>query len=114
MDVHSHTHTARKKWAHYFWEFLMLFLAVIAGFYAENIREHRVEARRGKAYLQSFTADLKADTANYAALLNLYDKKSAGLRDFYSCYLSPKYAYFYTHRTKFIIAFLYLCSGVSC
>jgi hypothetical protein len=28
MEVHAHTHTARKKWAHYFWEFLMLFLAV--------------------------------------------------------------------------------------
>jgi D-aminopeptidase len=35
MEVHAHTHTApasggtgRKKWSHYFWEFLMLFLAV--------------------------------------------------------------------------------------
>ena len=27
MEVHAHTHTARKKWTHYFWEFLMLFLA---------------------------------------------------------------------------------------
>jgi len=23
MEVHAHTHTARKKWTHYFWEFLM-------------------------------------------------------------------------------------------
>ena len=22
MEVHAHTHTARKKWFHYFWEFL--------------------------------------------------------------------------------------------
>ena len=28
MEVPAHTHTARKKWTHYFWEFLMLFLAV--------------------------------------------------------------------------------------
>ena len=28
MEVHAHTHTARKKWTHYFWEFLMLFPAV--------------------------------------------------------------------------------------
>jgi hypothetical protein len=28
MEVHAHTHTERKKWTHYFWEFLMLFLAV--------------------------------------------------------------------------------------
>ncbi len=40
MEVHAHTHTARKKWTHYFWEFLMLFLAVFCGFLAENQREH--------------------------------------------------------------------------
>ena len=28
MEVHAHTHTERKKWTHYFWESLMLFLAV--------------------------------------------------------------------------------------
>ena len=28
MEVHAHTHTARKKWSHYLWEFLMLLLAV--------------------------------------------------------------------------------------
>ena len=24
MEIHAHSHTARKKWTHYFWEFLML------------------------------------------------------------------------------------------
>jgi hypothetical protein len=24
MEVHAHSHTARKKWTHYFWEFLIL------------------------------------------------------------------------------------------
>ena len=43
MEVHTHTHTARKKGTHYLWEFLMLFLAVFAGFLAENQREHIVE-----------------------------------------------------------------------
>ncbi len=23
MEVHAHTHTARKKWTHYLWEFLI-------------------------------------------------------------------------------------------
>jgi hypothetical protein len=36
MEVHHHAHTARKKWTHYFWEFLMLFVAVFCGFLAEN------------------------------------------------------------------------------
>ena len=39
MEVHRHAHTDRKKWAHYLWEFLMLFLAVFCGFLAENQRE---------------------------------------------------------------------------
>jgi hypothetical protein len=62
MEVHAHTHTARKKWTHYFWEFFMLFLAVFAGFLAENQREHFVEHQREKQYAQSLYSDLKLDT----------------------------------------------------
>ena len=61
MEVHAHTHTARKRWTHYLWEFLMLFLAVFCGFLAENIREHSVEHHREKQYIQSLIADLKSD-----------------------------------------------------
>lgn len=43
MEVHPHTHAERKKWNHYFFDFLMLFLAVFAGFLAENWREHSAE-----------------------------------------------------------------------
>lgn len=63
MEVHAHSHTARKKWTHYFWEFLMLFLAVFCGFLAENKREHIVEAHRAKEYARSLLEDLKEDTA---------------------------------------------------
>ena len=63
MEVHAHTHTARKKWTHYLWEFLMLFLAVFCGFLAENFREHQVEHQREKQYMQSLLADIKEDTA---------------------------------------------------
>jgi hypothetical protein len=63
MEVHAHTHTARKKWTHYLWEFLMLFLAVFCGFIAENIREHSVEQRRGKEYIKLLIEDLQTDTA---------------------------------------------------
>jgi len=61
MEVHAHTHTARKKWTHYFWEFLMLFLAVFCGFLAENQREHMVEHQREKQYMITMLEDLKAD-----------------------------------------------------
>ncbi|MBL0130860.1 MAG: hypothetical protein IPP43_06835 [Chitinophagaceae bacterium] len=62
MEVHAHTHTPRKKWTHYFWEFLMLFLAVFCGFLAENQREHFVEAQRAKEYAKSLLSDMKEDT----------------------------------------------------
>jgi len=63
MEVHAHTHTARKKWTHYFWEFLMLFLAVFCGFVAENIREHRIEKRWERQYIELFLEDMATDTA---------------------------------------------------
>jgi len=63
MEVHAHTHTPRKKWTHYLWEFLMLFLAVFCGFLAENIREHQIEHRREKQFMKSLLADIREDTA---------------------------------------------------
>jgi len=51
MEVHAHTQTARKKWTHYFWEFLMLFLAVFCGFLAEYKLEHIIEHQREEQYI---------------------------------------------------------------
>ena len=70
MEVHQHTHTPRKKWNHYFWEFLMLFLAVFCGFLAENQREHYIEHRREKQYLRSLLEDLQTDTATMRRVYN--------------------------------------------
>jgi hypothetical protein len=75
MEVHHHAHTARKKWAHYFWEFLMLFLAVFCGFLAENQREHMVEHAREKQYMQSMLADLVADTARFNSGISLKEAR---------------------------------------
>jgi len=61
MEVHQHTHTPRKKWTHYFWEFLMLFLAVFCGFLAEYKLEQTIERHREKEYMQSMVRDLRAD-----------------------------------------------------
>jgi hypothetical protein len=69
MEVHHHSHTERKKWAHYFWEFLMLFLAVFCGFLAENFREHQVEHQREIQYMGTLLEDLQADTVLLDATL---------------------------------------------
>ena len=63
MEVHAHTHTPRKKWTHYFWEFFMLFLAVTLGFFVENQREHFVEHQREKQFMISLIEDLETDKA---------------------------------------------------
>ena len=64
MEVHHHAHTSRNKWTHYFWEFLMLFLAVFCGFLAEYQLEHKIEKDRERQYMQSFISDLQNDTLN--------------------------------------------------
>ena len=63
MEVHHHAHSNRKKWTHYFWEFLMLFLAVFCGFLAENMREHYIEGKRAKVFASLLTDDLSYDVA---------------------------------------------------
>ena len=80
MEVHHHsspapsgTHTARKNWTHYFWEFLMLFLAVFCGFLAENQREHMIEHQREKKYAESLLEDLKKDTIDLASDIPFWD-----------------------------------------
>src|SRR5690242_4508643 len=71
MEVHAHSHTERKKWTHYFWEFLMLFFAVFCGFLAENFREKQVEHHREKDYMHSLTQDLDADIKDIDMNLDL-------------------------------------------
>ena len=78
MEVHSHTHPDsyrdhRKKWTHYLWEFLMLFLAVFCGFLAENQREHMVEHQREKKYVRQLLSDLRADSAFFVRLSTALD-----------------------------------------
>lgn len=70
MEVHAHTHTPRKKWAHYFWEFLMLFLAVFCGFLAEYQLEHKIEKDRERQFIRSLTEDLAEDTISLEQVVN--------------------------------------------
>ena len=76
MEVHAHSspasggaHTPRKKWTHYFWEFLMLFLAVFCGFFAEYQLEHKIEKDREKQFIRSLVNDLEADTTRLTEII---------------------------------------------
>lgn len=87
MEVHTHSHTPRKKWSHYFWEFLMLFLAVFCGFLAEYKLEHVIENQREVTLMRSLTEDLRSDEI---ALTNYFNWRKEINRDFDSLLLALK------------------------
>jgi hypothetical protein len=60
MEVHHHPdiHHKRKHFREYVLEFFMIFLAVTMGFFAESIREHFVESRNTRQYLETFKQEL--------------------------------------------------------
>ncbi len=68
MEVHHHpdVHHKRKNFKEYFLEFLMIFLAVTMGFFAESFRESIVNHEKEEDYIKSMVVDLKADTAESA------------------------------------------------
>ncbi len=79
MEVHAHTHPPadpgghrglRKKWTHYLWEFLMLFLAVGLGFYAENLREGILHKKEVKTHMHSLLSDLKTDILLFDSVID--------------------------------------------
>ena len=91
MEVHHHSHTARKKWTHYFWEFLMLFLAVFCGFLAEYQLEHKIEKDREKQYMASLYQDLKTDTLNMSSLLKGTIEDIANYDSLFDIFKNKKY-----------------------
>lgn len=114
MEVHAHTHLEKKKWFHYIWEFLMLFLAVTLGFFVENQREHIIEHKREQVYIRSIAEDLKQDIAQLDSIihtrnqmdiwmdsllyfLNYADPKQHGNEIYYYTRLLPRTFRFYTN-----------------
>ncbi|MBS1918114.1 MAG: hypothetical protein JST87_17725 [Bacteroidetes bacterium] len=75
MEVHHHPHVEKKNFKEYFLEFLMIFLAVTMGFFAENIREHISDSSKEKEYIINIKKDLIADTASLNIWVpNLFEK----------------------------------------
>ena len=78
MEVHHHPnlHHKPKKRKEYFLEFLMIFLAVTMGFFAESIREHFVEKKREIEYVHSVSEDLRQDIYTLDSILFVRNKKN--------------------------------------
>ena len=87
MEVHHpHQPAHTKKWTAYLLEFFMLFLAVFLGFVAENIRENKVEKKRGLEYIKSFVEDLRTDTSQFAKLIIEFKSQDTVLNTIYACF----------------------------
>jgi hypothetical protein len=71
MEVHHHPEVGKKNFKEYFLEFLMIFLAVTMGFFAENIREKISDNRRVDEYVNSMVSDLKSDVSMYESFDSL-------------------------------------------
>jgi hypothetical protein len=80
MEVHTHTHTARNKWTHYLWEFLMLFLAVFCGFLAEYQLEHKIERDRAKELARTLYDELRDDSVNISSRVKNRLRQEASLK----------------------------------
>src|SRR5215470_4783891 len=75
MEVHHHPKVEKKNFKEYFLEFLMIFLAVTLGFFAESLREHIVDKGREREYIRSFYSDLQSDQRDLPILINSIRKQ---------------------------------------
>ena len=66
---HQLNGSSGKSTRHYFFEFILLFLAVFAGFLADNWREQMQEHKREKEFIRSIVEDLKSDTIQSGRIL---------------------------------------------
>jgi hypothetical protein len=64
MEVHHHPKVEKKGFKEYLLEGLMIFLAVMMGFFAESLREHINEHSRAEEFAETMVNDLSVDTAS--------------------------------------------------
>jgi len=90
----NHTHHLQNSFGknirHYFFEFLMMFLAVFCGFLAENWREQLQEHKREKAFIHSIVEDIKSDTLQSNIILTQLRRTSAGIDSVLNALSSPE------------------------
>jgi hypothetical protein len=73
MEVHHHPKVEKKRFKEYFLEFIMIFLAVTMGFFAETIRENITEHRRAQEFAESMLRDLQEDTVQLTSYRDYFD-----------------------------------------
>ena len=79
MDVHHHSHLPHqsKPWKQYLTEGLMIFVAVMLGYAAENVRHHYIEEKKTIANVQNLYKDLKNDSIAFSNMLIIRSKQDS-------------------------------------
>ncbi|HET9744542.1 MAG TPA: hypothetical protein VFP97_02450 [Chitinophagaceae bacterium] len=85
---HLHRDPGKKFW-HYIYEFLMLFLAVFCGFLAENQREHIVEDQREKKFARRLLSDLRQDSIFFETRIRQLEARQKAHTRFLEIMTSP-------------------------
>jgi hypothetical protein len=79
MEVHHHPKVEKKNFKEYLLEGLMIFVAVMLGFFAEGLRENMSDAAKETEYINSLINNLKEDTASLHATILDNQRKIKGL-----------------------------------
>jgi hypothetical protein len=81
MEVHHHPQLEHKPkpWKEYILEYLMIFLAVTTGFFAERLREHMADNSKEHEFIVSMIEDAQTDTGNINKNITLNLKRSMRL-----------------------------------
>lgn len=79
MEVHHHSHIPHqsKPWKQYLTEGLMIFIAVMLGYAAENIRHHYIEEKKAIANMQNLYKDLESDSVVFSNMLKTRNKQDS-------------------------------------
>jgi len=88
MEVHHHPdlHHQIKPWKAYFLEFLMIFLAVTMGFFAETIRERFSENAKAKELAESLYKEVYSDSVAIQKILKTRARKEEEV-DYFIAYV---------------------------
>jgi hypothetical protein len=106
MEVHHHPdlHHKEKPWKEYFLEFLMIFLAVMMGFFAETMRENIAENSKGRELAKSLYQEVYADSVTMHGKIEMRLKKEKQM-EYFRKYISDSSL---THLSdKFYPAFVW-------
>ena len=90
MEVHHHPEVEKKGIKEYILEGLMIFIAVMMGFFAESLREHIADNSKENEYMRSMVQDLKADTAELSSCIRQFGTISSELDTMLLCLKSDK------------------------